>query len=176
MKGIYLEKNKNIEFFIGSFHDETDFVVFDGTTGISESAFENCDKLKTVIFGKLEGNDVFKDCYGHETSILKNVVCASVTDDFTIHTNAFKGCSQLTTLILPKLEGELKQGKPELIIKDNAFLCCKSLRTVVAVCDHATFTGNPFSCCPAHLTFVCKKDSDVDKFALRNNYRRVHVD
>ena len=175
MKGIYLEKNNNMEFFIGSL-DEKVLVEIDGIASLSESAFENCDKLKTVIFGELGGDESIKGSTGQETSILKNVVLASADGDFTIQTNAFKGCSQLTTLILPKLEGEPKPGKPELIIENDAFLCCKSLRTVVATCDHATFTGNPFSSCPAHLTFVCKKNSEVERFALKNSYRIVHVD
>ena len=185
MTGIYLEKIKNMEFFIGSL-DKKVLVEIDGITAISESAFansdaenillkdqfssirkstfENCDKLKTVIFGELEKSDG----KGKATGILKNVVPASA-DNFTIQTNAFKGCSSLTTLILPKISGMLT-------IEKDAFSGCEKLRAVVAICDEAVFTGNPFSGCPAHLTFVCEKNSKVDRFARENGYRSVYVD
>ena len=183
--GIYLEKTENIEFFISSFRDETDFVVFDSITAISESAFansdveniqlkgkfssigksafENCDKLKTVIFGELVEKDK------QAASPLKNVKLASaVADNLTIQTNAFKGCSSLTTLILPQINGTLT-------IEKDAFSGCEKLRSVVADCGNADFTGNPFSGCPARLTFVCKKNSKVDRFARENDYRSVYA-
>ena len=190
MTGIYLEKN-NMEFFIGSL-DEKALVEIDGITAISESvlansdvesilfsscstgigksAFENCDKLKTVIFGKLGGDESIKEKESDKqaTSTLKNVKPASVTGDFTIQTNAFKGCSSLTTLVLPQISGTLT-------IEKDAFSGCKKLRAVVAVCGNADFTGNPFTGCPAHLTFVCKNDSKVARFARENGYRSVHV-
>ena len=230
-----IKEIKNMEFFIGSL-DEKALVKIDGIAAISESAlansdvesilfsncsksigksaFENCDKLKTVIFGKLGEND------GDEkaTSTLKNVKLASADDglgsaaggdeppqsqepasaddglgstaggdeppqpqksasaddNLTIQTNAFKGCSQLTTLILPEIGGTLT-------IEKDAFSGCEKLRAVVAVCGNADFTENPFSGCPAHLTFVCKKDSDkknfeVARFARENGYRSVYAD
>ena len=196
MKNIYLVK-KNMVFFIGSL-DEEKIIKIDGITAISESAFansdaenilfsgcssdcytigksafEDCDKLKTVIFGKLGGGKEI------ETSLLKNVVPASAAGNFTIQTNAFKGCSSLTTLVLPKISGMLT-------IEKDAFSGCEKLRTVVADCGNADFTENPFSGCPAHLTFVCKKnfdkkkpnkkDSKVARFARENGYRSVYVD
>ena len=198
MKGIYLEKkdnrkNNNMVFFIGSL-DKKVLVEIDGITAISESAFansdvesiqlsncsksigksafENCDKLKTVIFGELGGkkkieNSILKND-GQGTITLKNVKPASVTD-FTIQTNAFKGCSSLTTLILPQINGTLT-------IEKDAFSGCEKLRSVVADCGNADFTGNPFSGCPARLTFVCEKNSKVDRFARENGYRSVYVD
>ena len=183
MTGIYLEKNNNMEFFIGSL-DEKALVEIDAITAISESAlansdvenslfsgcstigksaFENCDKLKTVIFGEL----VEKDGDKQATSPLKNVKPVSAAN-FTIQTNAFKGCSSLTTLVLPEIGGTLT-------IEKDAFSGCEKLRAVVAICNETDFTENPFSGCPAHLTFVCKKDSKVDRFARENGYRSVHV-
>lgn len=200
MTGIYLEKNNNMKFFIGSLDekalveiDEIDEI--DGITAISEfalansdaenillkgqfssireSAFENCDKLKTVIFGELGEDEVFKVKKGNEeieTSILRNVKLASAAGIPTIQTNAFKGCSQLTTLILPKVS-----DNKTLTIEKDAFSGCEKLRTVVAICGNADFTGNPFSGCPAHLTFVCENGSDVARFARENGYRSVYV-
>ena len=241
MTGIYLEKKdnnnvNNMEFFIGSL-DEKALVEIDDIaailesafansdvenirlkgkfSSIRESAFENCDKLKTVIFeeqgekdkqatsplknvkpasaadglsptagggvstqpqvpasvtdglGSTAGEGV--NSQPQATSPLKNVVPASVTGNFTIQTNAFKGCSSLTTLVLPQISGTLT-------IEKDAFSGCEKLRAVVAVCGNVDFTGNPFSGCPAHLTFVCKKDSDVARFARENGYRSVYVD
>ena len=189
MKGIYLMKNNNMDFFIGSL-DEKALVEIDDitaiaaisksafansdaenillsscSTGIGKSAFENCDKLKTVIFGEIE-NSIIGD---ESDSTLKNASPASVRGDFTIQTNAFKGCSSLTTLILPEISGTLT-------IEKDAFSSCEKLRSVVAICDEAVFTGNPFSGCPARLTFVCDKDSKVARFARENGYRSVYVD
>lgn len=90
-------------------------------------------------------------------------------DDYVIQANVFKGYGKLTTLALPKAKGTLT-------IEKDAFRDCGALRTAVALCDKIDFTGNPFADAPEHLTFVCKKDSCVARFARENGYRSVYVD
>lgn len=185
MKSIYIEKNGNITYFIGSFKAD-DFAKIDGnasiaksafahsdvekilfkncSTNIGEKAFEGCGELTTVIFGELEKDETI------EKSVLKNVTLASASDDYTIQANAFKDCAKLTTLVLPKVTSG------NLTIEKDAFCGCGALRTVVAICDDKVdFTGNPFADSPKHLTFICKENSDVARFARENGYRSVYV-
>lgn len=193
MKSIYLEKddkkNKSMAYFIGSFkEDDDEFAEIDSTAPIAasafshsdvekilfkgcspdigEKAFEGCESLTTVIFGEL-GND--KTAADKEQAPIKNLTLASATGDYTIQSNAFKDCAKLTTLVLPKVPS----GK--LIIEKDAFCGCRALRTVVAICDKADFTDNPFADSPEHLTFVCKEKSEMARFARENGYRSVYV-
>ena len=185
MKSIYLEKNNSMDYFIGSFKAD-DFAEIDGTAAIAKSAFahsdvekilfkgcpknigekafEGCESLTTVIFGELGKDEAI------EQSVLKNLTLASTTGDFTIQANAFKDCAKLATLVLPKLD-----DKHKLVIEKDAFCGCRALRTVVAICDKADFTGNPFANSPEHLTFVCKENSEMARFARENGYRSVYV-
>ena len=185
MGNVYLEKNNCMEHFIGSF-DEDWFVVIDNSTSIAESAFahsdveqilfkdctpdigekmfEGCGSLATVIFGELETDETI------EQSTLKNLTLASADGDFTIQVNAFNGCESLTTLVLPKVDDNHK-----LVIEKDAFCGCWSLRTVVALCDTIDFTENPFANEAEHLTFICKENSGVARFARENGYRSVYV-
>lgn len=191
MKSIYLYKDdkgvKNIAYFIGSFkEDDEEFVEIDGNASIAKSAFaysdvekvlfkgcyqsigekafEGCKLLTTVIFGEVEKDETF------EKSVLKNVKLAFASGDYTIQANAFKDCAPLATLVLPKVD-----IKHKLLIEKDAFSGCGALRTVVAICDKADFTGNPFADSPEHLTFICKENSDVARFARENGYRSVYV-
>ena len=200
MEGIYLE-NKSMAYFIAGYKDNTFVEISSSAASISasafahsdvekilfkdcpesigEKAFEDCESLTTVIFGELgkngtaadEGNSNSANC---ETkigkSVLKNVKLVSAGDDFTIQANAFKDCAKLATLVLPQVDDEHK-----LVIEKDAFSGCNSLRTVVALCDKADFTGNPFADSPEHLTFVCKENSEVARFARENGYRSVYV-
>lgn len=190
MKSIYLEKddkkNKTIAYFIGSFKaDDTEFGEIDSTAAIAKSAFaysdvekilfkgcpknigekafEECESLTTVIFGEVGTDETIGK------SVLKNVKLASAGGDFTIQANAFKDCAKLTTLVLP----QVPSGK--LIIEKDAFCGCRALRTVVALCDKADFTDNPFADSHEHLTFVCKENSEVAHFARENGYRSAYV-
>ncbi|MDE7292048.1 MAG: leucine-rich repeat domain-containing protein [Treponemataceae bacterium] len=192
------KKNKSIAYFIGSFkEDDEEFVEIDGnatanaSTGtsdilsliaksafahsdvekilfkdcspdIGEKAFEECESLTAVIFGKLGKDETI------EQSVLKNLKLASATGDYTIQVNAFKDCAKLATLVLPQVGGTL-------VIEKDAFCGCRTLRTVVALCDKADFTGNPFADSPEHLTFVCKENSEVARFARENGYRSVYA-
>ncbi|MDE6705582.1 MAG: leucine-rich repeat domain-containing protein [Treponemataceae bacterium] len=171
-------------------HSDVEKILFKGCPkSIGEIAFEECESLTTVIFGELgkdkaitvkktdEKNDKKPTGDGTpendeaiEQSVLKNVKLASATGDFTIQANAFKDCAKLATLVLPKLD-----DKHKLVIEKDAFCGCRALRTVVALCDKISFTGNPFADSPEHLTFVCKEDSEVARFARENSYRSAYV-
>ena len=186
MGNVYLEKNNSMDYFIGSFKAD-DFAEIDGTAAISKSAFahsdvekilfkgcpksigekafEGCESLTTVIFGELGKDEAI------EQSVLKNLTLASTTGDYTIQANAFKDCAKLTTLVLPELTGLCTT----LTIKECAFCGCRALRTVVAICDKISFTGNPFANSPEHLTFVCKENSEMARFARENGYRSVYA-
>ena len=195
MKGIYLEKDdkgvKSIAYFIGSFkEDDEEFVEIDDNDAIAKSAFahsnvekilfkgdecsdigekvfEDCGELTTVIFGELWKDETLAD---KEKSILKNLTLASARGDYIIQSNAFKDCAKLATLVLPKVDDNHK-----LVIENDAFCACGSLRTVVALCDTIDFTGNPFAEEAEHLTFICKENSGVARFAREHGYRSVYV-
>lgn len=185
MKSIYLEKNNSTTYFIDSYKED-DFVVIDSNAiiaksafahsdvekilfkgcpkSIGEKAFENCESLTTVIFGEVGKDETI------ENSTLKNLTLATAGGDCTIQANAFKDCAKLTTLVLPQVNDE-----HTLVIEKDAFSGCGALRTVVALCDKADFTGNPFAESSEHLTFVCKENSCVARFARENGYGSVYV-
>lgn len=168
-------------------HSDVEKVLIKGKgrpKNIGEKAFEGCKLLTTVIFDELEKDKQEKDdnqtddkqtpTGNYETKIgkhtIKNVKLASVSGDYTIQANAFKDCTKLTTLVLPKVDIRHK-----LLIEKDAFSGCGALRTVVAICNKADFTGNPFADSPEHLTFICTENSGVARFARENGYRSVYV-
>ncbi|MBD5448454.1 MAG: leucine-rich repeat protein [Treponema sp.] len=188
MKSICLEKNNSTAYFIGSFKtDDEEFAEIDSTAAISKSAFahsdvekilfkgcpksigekafEECESLTTVIFGEVGKDGTAAD---KEKALLKNLTLASTDGDYTIQANAFKDCAKLATLVLPQVDGTL-------VIEKDAFCGCRALRTVVALCGKADFTDNPFADSPEHLTFVCKENSEVARFARENGYRSAYV-
>lgn len=87
--------------------------------------------------------------------------------DFNVQTAAFSGCESLHTVVFPKCS--------KLIIEKSSFENCSSLRTIVAFADKISFTENPFEECPKELTFVCSKDSEIERFARENGYRFVNA-
>lgn len=148
-------------------HSDVKKILFKGCyKEIGEKAFEGCEELDTVIFGELGKDEVIKN------ATLKNLTIAPTDNNYTIQVNAFKGCGKLTTLVLPSP----KDGNSKLVIEKDAFFGCGALRTVVAIYGEIDVTGNPFADSPEHLTFVCKKDSGVARFARENGYRSVYVD
>lgn len=192
MEGIYIKKDKSMAHFITFFDEDWFVVIDDNTTSIAESAFVYSDveikrflfkgsysiigekafkgygELTMVIFGEPGTDETLAD---KEKSILKNLALTTANGDFTIQANAFKDCAKLATLVLPKVDDDHK-----LVIEKDAFCGCGSLRTVVALCDTIDFTGNPFADSPEHLTFVCKENSEVARFARENGYRSMYVD
>lgn len=141
--------------------------VGDYPSNIGEKAFENCESLTTVIFGELGKETIISY---EENTKLKNVGLDLAKGDYTIQTDAFKGCRKLTTLVLPEVVNEYK-----LVIERDAFCGCEALRTIVALCDKIEFTGNPFPEANEHLTFICKENSEMARFACKNGYRSVYV-
>ena len=149
-------------------------------TKVGESAFENCNKLCNFVCGSLEENQN----QTNTNSNIKGISLKEIESDFIIQKDAFKNCSKLETVILPKIkksESKRKVSKKlyetkKLIIEKDAFSGCESLRTVVALCEEIDFTENPFADCPDYLTFVCRKNSKIDRFARENDYRSVYVE
>ena len=88
-------------------------------------------------------------------------------ENFIIQTSAFSGCENLHTVVFPKCS--------KLTIEKSAFANCSSLRTVVAFIEDVSFTENPFEDCLKELTFVCSKDSEIERFARENGYGIIYA-
>lgn len=185
MSIIYKTKDNAIEYFICKFVENESITISSGTeikensfahsslssiniksalTKIEKSAFKNCNELLNFVCGSLEETQ-------NQTNTSSNINGINLTEiksDFIIQKDAFKNCSKLETVILP-------QSK-KMIIEKDAFSGCESLRTVVALCDEIDFTENPFADCPEYLTFVCRKNSKIDRFARENDYRSIYVE
>lgn len=192
-KNIFLVRDKKLEYFICTFTEDdankmsylknvevisscafknmkdslSIVCVADELKTIEKSAFENCEELYYFFCGKVDfGSDLkLTDCSIKHISQTENFA-----ENFTIQSNAFKNCSELTTVILPTISNPSK-----LIIEKDAFSGCENLRTVVAICDEIDFTENPFEDCPSGLTFICRKDSQIARFARENGYRSINV-
>lgn len=141
---------------------------------IEKSAFENCSELELVYCEDNQDNEG-KQCEQNNSVNLysiENIKLPEKNETLTIQANAFKNCEKLTTVIFPKIT-------KKLIIEKNAFSGCESLRTIVLLADdnvEICFTENPFEDCPEYLTFICRKKSDIAKFARENEFRSIYVD
>lgn len=181
MSIIYKAKDNTVEYFICKFLENESITISSeigikkdsfahsnlssikitsALTKIEKSAFENCNELLNFVCGEIGQNK--------NTGNIKGINIAESDIDFTVQKDAFKNCSKLETVILPQCKN--------LVIEKEAFSGCESLRTVVALCDEIDFTENPFADCPEYLTFVCRKNSKIDRFARENNYRNVYVE
>lgn len=183
MEKIYVENPKNVlECFVCAIGDDDDnchfkgvkeiaagafctsegvkqFFFDDSLTAVKKNAFKNCEELKLFCCGDVKKSKNIEELKGVE--LYK-------TKQFSIETTAFSGCEELNAVVLPKCG--------ELIIEKNAFEGCSSLRAVVALAEKIKITENPFKDCPKDsLTFVCYKNSDVERFARENGYRYVNV-
>ena len=108
-----------------------------------------------------DGTDSNKKHAGNQTDVVLKKY------DFNVQTNAFSGCENLHTVVFPKCS--------KLTIEKSAFENCSSLRTVVAFVDEISFTENPFEDCLKELTFVCSKDSEIERFARENGYGIIYA-
>lgn len=198
MKPIYIKENKDLKYFLfGMNEKETDVneeIHISGIENLKNNSFSKNlyvkriffdDKLKKIekeAFNGCEVLEIFGCCISEnqqkseivnlkvnesKKEVKEGKEIKSMEDDFTIQTLAFSGCENLRTVIFPKCS--------KLIIEKSAFENCYSLRTVVAVADEISFTENPFEDCPKELTFVCKENSKVERFARENEYRIIYV-
>lgn len=182
MKNVYLQKHNNLEYFICCYDENQILKISSGlqivsssafkdskiinvqfedkVININQSAFENCSELENLIIGKnIEEN---KNSIKEGEIRLSNFVIEEVNADFTIQKDAFKNSLKLKTIILPKCE--------RLVIEKNAFSGCETLRTVIALCKEIDFTENPFIDCSENLTFICYKNSEIERFARENGF------
>lgn len=196
MSIIYKTKDSAVEYFICKFVENESITISPETeirekafacssfnsisiksalTKIEKSAFENCNELLNFVCGEIAQD---------KAENINGINLTEISTDFTVQKDAFKNCSKLETVILPeikKAEFKRKGSKKvdeakKLIIEKDAFSGCESLRTVVALCDEIDFTENPFADCPEYLTFVCRKNSKIDRFARENDYRSIYVE
>lgn len=119
---------------------------------IEKQAFANCKLLKYFIEEENENKNK------NDTSPKNN--------SLIIDEESFLNCSELRTVVFS--DGE------KLIIGKDVFKGCYSLRTVKADFMNAYICGNPFEDCPEYLTFVCKKNSDIERFAIEHGYEVVY--
>ena len=138
---------------------------------IEKDAFEDCSELEVICCGKVSESesDAIINLDVNKLEIRKNSTNENdeVKTDFIVQTLAFSGCEILHTIIFPECS--------KLVIEKSAFENCSSLRTVVAFGNKISFTENPFEDCPKELTFVCSKDSEIERFARENGYRFVNA-
>lgn len=155
---------------------------------IEKEAFKDCSELEVFCCGKfcdqqkekivnLKVNELIieleskpnqaaktdnnKNNAGNQTAVVLKKY------DFNVQTAAFSGCKSLHTVVFPKCS--------KLIIEKSSFENCSSLRTIVAFADKISFTENPFEECPKELTFVCSKDSEIERFARENGYGIIYA-
>lgn len=174
MKNIYIKKHNNLEYFICCYDENQILKISSGLKIVSSGAFKD-SKIKNVQFEdkvKVIKQSAFENCAELEHLIIGNVeegnlenILVSIDSKITIEKDAFKNCSKLETVILPKCK--------KLMIEKDAFIGCESLRTVVAVCSKIQFTENPFIDCSENLTFICYKNSEIERFARENGFRSI---
>lgn len=131
---------------------------------ICESAFENCRELKAVVFRKKKLKAKDKTIHIKKKPKIKSL---------SIQYHAFKDCDNLHTVVFPPFSS--------LSIEKEAFANCKNLRSFVLIEDVVsagsaiTISEEAFSNCN-DITFICKKDGKVARFARENNFKVVSID
>lgn len=169
--------------------EEKNIVFKSAITKIKQNAFENCKNLENVIFfcghksnERLDGiivenqklSDIIKQQDLCDGSIYKkddlnkvNLYLCNPSRNFTVQKEAFKNCTNLRTVIFPCAK--------KITIEKDAFWGCESLRTIIAITKVIDFTNNPFESCTENLVFICRKNSNVDKFAREYGYKAAYV-
>lgn len=140
---------------------------------IEQKAFQNCRNLECLFYESIAESDSQSKSNRPAIINLNIPNCNIQTENSTpvsrikILTEAFNNCSNLRTVCLPIIN--------DLYIEKDAFSGCESLRTVVAITNKSTIIGNPFAECPSYLTFICKKNSPIARFAMEFGYRVIYV-
>lgn len=158
---------------------------------IEKEAFKDCSELEVFCCGKfcdqqkekivnLKVNELLKKQNSYLSSDRVSETHTDGTNtsqykedekilkgEFVVQSFAFSDCENLHTIVFPKCS--------KLIIEKSAFENCSSLRTVVAFTDKISFTENPFEDCSKELTFVCSKDSEIERFARENGYGIIYA-
>lgn len=159
---------------------------------IEKEAFKDCSELEVFCCGEvsdLQKNEIVnlkinelapemkmekssgqpenKEIENNQENSESNKDMEIKKENFIIQTSAFSGCENLHTIVFPKCS--------KLVIEKSAFENCSSLRTVVAFTDKISFTENPFEDCSKELTFVCSKDSEIERFARENGYGIIYA-
>lgn len=169
--------------------EEKNIVFKSSITKIMQNAFENCKNLENVIFfcghksnkrlGRIivenqKLSDIIKQQDLCDGSIYKeddlnkfNLYLCNPSRHFTVQKEAFKNCTNLKTVIFPCAN--------KITIEKDAFWGCESLRTIIAITKVIDFTNNPFESCTENLVFICRKGSNVDKFAREYGYKTAYV-
>lgn len=143
---------------------------------INKSAFENCTELKAVLYLKnnnpdeedssLKGNDT-KDLHSkNDVMDIKNLL---QVNNISIQYHAFKDCEYLHTIVLPEFSS--------ISIEKEAFENCKNIRSVVLIENeesNVSISDEAFSNC-TDITFICKKDGKVARYAREHNFRIVSI-
>lgn len=192
MNAVYVKENNELKYFIMGINSEINDdeynindidtvnkfsfrypwnvkrIFFDGALKkIETESFKGADELEVFCCGKFSKgqNTVIENLNINES--IKGVRDKNESDEFIVQSYAFSGCENLHTVIFPISR--------KLIIEKSSFENCSSLRTVVIFAKEISITGNPFENSPEELTFICYKDSEVERFARENGYRYVNV-
>ena len=177
MSTVFLEKNGgHLEYFICKLPDD-DKTVSVGNNVIAREAFKNASGVECVSLEKCEAVEeyAFEDCeelkivaWGKagETANIKGIEIVNNMAKLTIQHAAFKNCSKLQTVILPS-------ATDKITIEKEAFAGCGDLRTVVFYGTwQIDISDDAFIGCQ-NVTFLCEKGSTVERYAREHGFRIV---
>ena len=166
------KNDKTLNIFQDEIKDNADVI-------INKAAFENCAELKAVLYLRnntsgnegsfFKDNDInIKDLLSENGVIdIKNLL---QVNNISIQYHAFKDCENLHTIVLPEFSS--------IEIEKQAFENCKNIRSVVLVekdeKSNVSISDEAFSNC-SDITFICKKDGKVARYAREHNFRIVSI-
>ncbi len=149
---------------------EVECVSLETCETVEEYAFEDCVELKIVEWRKSKKESNEESNEEGKAESIKGIEIAKVTK-LTIQHAAFKNCSKLQTVILPNATEENTTGK--ITIEKEAFAGCGDLRTVVFYGTwKIDISDDAFIGCQ-NVTFLCEKDSTVERYAREHGFRIV---
>lgn len=171
------KNDKTLNIFQDEIKDNTDII-------INKSAFENCAELKAVLYflnnnsgDEDQKNTSLKDNITDTKDLLSENGVIDIKNllpvnniSISIQYHAFKDCENLHTIVLPEFSS--------IEIEKEAFESCKKIRSVVLVENdensNVSISDEAFSNC-ADITFICKKDGKVARYAREHNFRIVSI-